>query len=135
MRTNKGLEGDRRLHKDSLPIFQMGPATRPGRDAAGPGRITIYMRRQVLRQNFWNQVPVHVGEAHIPTIEAISELLEIESHEPQDCGMKVIDGFGILDRAIAILVSGADNRTALDAAASQPDAEARGIVIAAVHAF
>src|SRR5262245_58878960 len=51
----------------------------------------------------------------------------------QDRRVELVDRLPVLDRAVAVLVGGADDRPALDAAAGQPDAEAVRVVVPPVH--
>ena len=59
----------------------------------------------------------------------------VEAHEVQDGGPHVIDGGLAIDGLIAEVIGAAVGVAAFDAAAGHPDAEAVGIVIAAVAAL
>ena len=70
---------------------------------------------------------MHVRQPHVAAVEAVRELFEVKPHEPQNRRVQVVDGFGILNGAVAVLIGRADDRAALDAAAGEPDSEARGL--------
>src|SRR5262245_17783311 len=88
-----------------------------------------------LRQNVPDHFPVHVGQPHIAAAETIGKFFVVHAQQVQHSGVEIIDFDLVLDREIAVFVSGPINGAALDAATRQPNGEAEGVVIAAIAAL
>ena len=64
---------------------------------------------------------VDVGQPHVAAAEAIGQPLVVDAQEVQHRGVQVVDLDLVLDGVVAVVVGGAVDRAALDAAAGQPD--------------
>ena len=78
---------------------------------------------------------VDVGEPEVAAAIAIGELLVVETQLMQDGGPEIVDGAGVLHGVVAEVVGGAVDGPATDAAASQPEAESKGVVVATAPAL
>jgi len=70
---------------------------------------------------------VDVGEAEIAAAPAVREVVVVEAGEVEDGRPEVVDGAGLADRVVAVLVGRSEDGAARDAAAREPDAEAVGL--------
>jgi len=77
---------------------------------------------------------MHVGQAEVAAASAECQPLVIETQEVQDRGVQVVHRADVLDRIDSQFVGRADQGAAFRAAASQPDREALGMMVAAVAA-
>src|SRR5262249_10566390 len=73
----------------------------------------------------------HVGQAEVAAVKAVGQFLVVQAKQVQNGRVQIVDadavGFGLE----ADLVSGPVERSALDAAASQPNGEGVRVVVAA----
>ena len=76
-----------------------------------------------------------VGEPLVAAVAGEGEALVVEAEQVQNRGMQVGDMAAVGDGVVAEVVGGAVGLAALDAAAGEPDAEAIGVVVAAVLAL
>ena len=76
---------------------------------------------------------VDIGQAKISSAETIGEFLVIESEQVLHGRPQIVNRADILHRIVAKFISGAVGRAALDAAAGQPDAESKGVMIATIR--
>ena len=67
-----------------------------------------------------------IGQPEIASAEAVAERFVVEPQEVEDGGVEVVDGLAVLHHPVAVLVGGAVDESLLEAAASQPEAEAEG---------
>src|SRR5262245_22224869 len=67
---------------------------------------------------------VHVGEAHVAAAEAQGEAGVVHAEEVQHGGVQIVDLDFLVDDVVAVVVGGAVDGAAPDAAAGQPDGEA-----------
>ena len=88
--------------------------------------------RQQLRYHVLNDPTVNVSESQVATAIAVSQILVVQSHQVQHRSPQVIDVALILGDMVTELVGRAVNRPALHAAASQPNAIAVWVVVAAI---
>ena len=79
-------------------------------------------------QNF----AIDIGQANIAAAEAEGQSLVIEPEQVEDRRMQVMDLDLILHNFIAVLIGGAVDGAAFDAAAGQPATESIRIVVAAI---
>src|SRR5258705_12629014 len=84
-------------------------------------------------ERFFDYVAVHIGEFHVTAVEAVGELVVVESDSSKDRSVEIVHGLRVFHGAIAVLVRSSNNRTAFDSAARQPDTEAVRIVVTAIH--
>ena len=75
---------------------------------------------------------MHIREPVVAALVTIGVLDVVESHQFLHGGMQVVNGDGILDDVVREVVRLAVTDAWFDAAASQPDREASGVVVAAV---
>ena len=85
-----------------------------------------------LRQDFLHHIAMHVGQPHVAAAEAEGQALVVDAEQVQHRGVQVVNLDLVLDGFVAVIVGGAVDRAAFDAAAGQPDGEAKRVVIAAV---
>ena len=90
-----------------------------------------------LRQQFFDDVPMHVGQAAVDAVVAEGELGVVDAEQVQDRGVDVVDlgGCVAVGRLVAQLVAFARNDAALDAAAAEPVREDIRVVVAALAAL
>src|SRR5262249_41804588 len=79
--------------------------------------------------NLWNQLTVDVGESHIPTIEKVGKPGMVDPQQMQHCGVKVVDGDGLLLSFVAKLVARSDDLAALDSRARHPQSHSSRIMV------
>src|SRR6266545_7729924 len=75
---------------------------------------------------------VNVRQPKIAPLEAISQLLVIESEKLQDRRVQVVDVYAVFDSVEAELVGAADRDAGFDPAAREPHRECVGMMITAV---
>ena len=78
---------------------------------------------------------MHIGQSDIAAGEAEGEPGVIDAEKVEHRGVEVVDFGFVLDRFVAVVVGLAVDGSPFDAAAGEPEAEAEGIVIAAVAAL
>ena len=78
---------------------------------------------------------VAVGEAKIAAAMAEGQLFVVHAELVQDRSPEVVHRTLVLDNVVTVLVGGAGNSAAPDAAAREPDGEPEGVVVAAVGAL
>jgi len=89
-------------------------ATSVGEDANRGYPIPVGSRDQ-----FFDDLSMHVGEAEVAAGVAIGELGVVEAHELEDRGVQVVDADPVLDGFEAEVVGGAMDVAAAHAAASK----------------
>ena len=78
---------------------------------------------------------VDVGEAEVAAAPAEGEALVVDAELVEDGGPEVVDGGDVGEGAVAEFVGGTVGDAAFDAGAGEPEAEAVGVVVAAVGAL
>ena len=73
---------------------------------------------------------MHIRQAEIAAAEAIGELFVVDAELVEDCGPEIVDGERLIDGVVTEFVGGAEDSAGLEAAASHPEAEAVGVVVA-----
>src|SRR6187402_1376919 len=74
----------------------------------------------LLRQYLFDHMPRDIGEAKVAALEAVRQAFVVESQEVQNRSLQVVDVDGIFHAVIAQLIGLADDLSALDAAAREP---------------
>ncbi len=69
-----------------------------------------------------NHLAVHVGQPHVAAAEAVGQSLVVDAQQMQHRRVQVVDLDLVFDGVVAVVVGGAVDGAALDAAAGQPDA-------------
>ena len=69
-----------------------------------------------------DDLAVHVGQPHVAAAEAVGQPLVVDAQQMQHRGVQVVDLDLVFDGVVAVVVGGAVDGAALDAAAGQPDA-------------
>src|SRR5205823_4083703 len=103
------------------------------RGAAYSGRPTAAQSR--LGENAADHLAVNIGQAHVAAAEAEGDVGVVQAEQVQHGGVQVVHFDSPVNDVIAVLVGGALDRAAADAAAGQPHGEAVGVVFAAVAAL
>src|SRR6266699_6494949 len=85
-----------------------------------------------LRNQIPNHLAMYVRQPEIAASVAVGELLVVEAHELQNCGVQVVNVNFVLDGLEAELVGGPVGLPAFDAAAGQPISETVVVVVSAV---
>src|SRR5262245_10763918 len=128
-------------HLPTLPLCAGGPR----RPRSSPSSSAIFTMRTTSARwgttDAWPQssedlahdAAVHVGEPKITARIAIRQPFVVEPHKVQDRRVQVVHVDTVLHGAIAELVRGAMGHAAPDTGASQPNAEAPVIMIAALR--
>ena len=75
---------------------------------------------------------MHIGQAEVAALEFVGELGVIYAEAVQNGRVQIVDVDWIIDDVVAEVVGLAVGQTAFDAAACYPEAEAAGMMIAAV---
>ena len=75
---------------------------------------------------------VHIGEAVVPSLEEVSELLVVDSELVKNGGVEIVHVDGVLGDVVAEVVRAAVGHAGFDSAASHPEGEAARVVITAV---
>jgi hypothetical protein len=100
-----------------------------------PTRLN-YRQRRASRQNVVNGVVLlDTGQAHVEPLVFDRQTLVIDSKALQDRGVQIVHVNWILGDVVTKIVRRAVNEARLYPSASHPDAEAAGMVIAAVVFF
>ena len=76
---------------------------------------------------------MHIGEAVVPSLEEVSELLVVDPELEKDRRMEVVHVHRVLRDVVAEVVGAAVGHAGLDAAAGHPEGEATRVVIAAIN--
>src|SRR5581483_12272544 len=84
------------------------------------------------RQYPGDQLPVHVGQPHVPAAEPEGQPLVVDAEQVQHGRVQVVDLYPVADHLVAPLVGLAVHGAALDPAAGQPEGERELVVVAAV---
>src|SRR5262245_22356989 len=83
-------------------------------------------------QKLFHHMPMHIGQAEISSCAAEGEFLVIETEEPENGGVEVVDVDFVFDSLKSKFIGRAMNVTTLNSAARHPHGEAMMIVVAAV---
>ena len=84
-------------------------------------------------QDRLHHLAVDIGQTKIASAETIGEFLVIDPEQMLHGRPQIVHRADILHRMVAEFIGGAVGRAALDAAAGQPDAESKRIVIATIR--
>src|SRR5437660_11157424 len=83
-------------------------------------------------QDVLYNLPVHVGEAEIPALEAVGQLRVVDPQAVQDGGVQVMHMDGVVDDVVAEVVRLAIDQAPFDASAGHPNGEAARMMVTAV---
>src|SRR5262245_48969396 len=84
------------------------------------------------REEIVDDVAVDISETEVAAGVAEGEFFVIETEQPQDCGVQIVDVDFVFDGRKSELIRRAVDIAATDAATRQPHAEAVVVVIAAI---
>src|SRR6516162_260682 len=85
-------------------------------------------------ENLLHDMPMHVRQPEVAAAEAVRQAFVVDAQKVQDGGVQIVHRADALSDVHAEVVGGAVDNASLDAAAGEPDAEAFGVMIAAVAA-
>ena len=84
--------------------------------------------------DFLQDAAVHVGESHVASAEAKSELFVVDAEQVQDGGMHIVNIDGVFHGAHPHFVGGTERRATTDTGTSHPDAVAAHMMVASITA-
>ena len=87
------------------------------------------------RQDFTDDVSMHVGDAIVTSLVAIAEVFMVEAEKVEDGGMEIVHGGDIFFGFPAEGVGGTVGMALFDAGAGEPSSEAVGVVVTTAGAF
>src|ERR1043166_4084999 len=85
-------------------------------------------------QNALHQFALYVRQAEIPALEAVGELLVIETEQVQNGRVQVVDVYSVFSDVKTEFVGFTDGHSGFDAAAGQPHGKSLRMMIAAQFA-
>src|SRR5437016_9096363 len=120
-----------------LTRYVLGPLVGAHKVHTGSRATGLRTRRTILGtasgKNPTDDMPVHVGEAHIAAAEAVCEFFVIESEKLKDRGVEVEHFGDILHRMHADLVGRTVDQSAFQSPTRHPDREGGLVVIATIR--
>src|SRR5436309_349427 len=87
------------------------------------------------RQQLADDLAVDICESHVAAAEAERQSFMVDAEKVQHGGVQVVDFDLVFHCKVAVFVGRPMDRSSLDAAACQPDAETEGVVVAAVRSL
>src|ERR1051325_525493 len=91
--------------------------------------------RSWSHEDFLDHIPMHIRQPEVAAAESVGELRVINPEQVLDGRVEIVNLALVLHRVVAEIVRRAEDGAALDAAAGEPQAEAKGIVITSVAAL
>jgi hypothetical protein len=85
-----------------------------------------------LSNHSFDNVPVNVGQAVVPALEAISQTLVVDAELVQDRGLQVVDVHGVFGRAVTKVIRCPIGNARLDATTRHPHGKATRMMVATV---
>src|SRR6187431_2504354 len=75
---------------------------------------------------------MHIGQAELPTLETVSQLLMVDTKAMQDCRLEIVHVNRILDHVESKVIGRAMGDASFDAAAGHPERECPTVMITTI---
>ena len=85
----------------------------------------------LLRQNFPDHVPVHIGQPAVDAVVTVCQFLMIDPHEMENGGMEIVGGRRVFRGFPGPLVALAVGHASLDPCSAQPGDKGAAVVVTA----
>ena len=87
------------------------------------------------RKRFRHQIPSHIGQPEVTSLELEGQPFMVHTQAMQDSGLQIVHVHRVGNHVIAVVVGLADRDAALDPATGHPHAEAARMMVPAVVGF